>query len=253
MRGSSGGLLEELIATFERVDAPPSTIQAEVYDRICAALMEGRLRPGQAISIRNLAAAMNTSPMPVREALRRLEAIHVIKQQPGRAITVAELSVPELQEIRDIRVLLEGFAAKLATKVIAPRGIDRLARIADDMHRQWETTTDIGRMLRANREFHFGIYQAAKRPVLVSMIKSLWLRVAPFFYEICRDNGHVDFSIEQHLRAVDALRKRDPEGVAKAIAADIGVAADRLVGHALDREGTSTSPKLSAQSSQKAY
>lgn len=253
MRGSSGGLLEELIATFERIDAPPSTIQGEVYERICAALMEGRLRPGQAISLRNLAAAMNTSPMPIREALRRLEAIHVIKQQPGRAITVAELSVAELREIRDIRVLLEGFAAKLATKAIAARGIDRLARIADDMHRQWETTTDIGRMLRANREFHFGIYQAAKRPILVSMIKSLWLRVAPFFYEICRDNGHVDFSIEQHFRAVDALRKRDPEGVARAIAADIGVAADRLVGHAEDREGATVSSKLPAQSSQKTY
>ena len=226
-----------MIGTFEPIDAPPSTIQAEVYERICAALMEGRLRPGQAISIRNLAAAMNTSPMPVREALRRLEAIQVIKQQPGRVITVAELSVAELQEIRDIRVSLEGLAAKLATTVIAARGIDRLARIADDMHRQWETTTDISRMLRANREFHFGIYQAAKRPILASMIKSLWLRVAPFFYEICRDNGHVDFSIEQHLRAVDALRERDPQGVANAIAADIGVAADRLVGHALDRHG----------------
>jgi len=253
MREPSDGVVQELIATFEPVDAQPSTVQAEVYEKICAALMDGRLRPGQRISIRNLAAAMNTSAMPVREALRRLEAVHVVKLQPGRVITVAELSVAELREIRDIRTSLEGLAARLATEAISARGINRLARIADDMHRRWETTTDIGHMLRANREFHFGIYQAAEQPILLSMIKALWLRVAPFFYEICRDNGHVDFSIEQHLRAVDALRERNAERVADAIAADIRGAADRLMAHASDRKPAGNRRQMSPRSIEKLY
>jgi len=231
MRDPSNVDVQGLVAAFHVVDTGKRTLQVEVYERMCAALMEGRLRPGQRISIRNLAGAMNTSPMPIREAVKRLEAIHVIELNPGRVITVAKLSAPELKEIRDIRISLEGLAGRSATEQISAREIVALTRMAHDMHRQWESTTDIDRMLRANKEFHFGIYQAAQRPILVTMIKTLWIRVAPFFYEICRNKGHVDFSIEQHLKIVEALRRRDPDGVAEGIAADIGRAGDQLLKH----------------------
>jgi DNA-binding GntR family transcriptional regulator len=231
MRDLSNVDVQELVAAFDVVETRTRTLQVEVYERMCAALMDGRLRPGQRISIRNLAAAMNTSPMPIREAIKRLEAIHVIELNPGRVITVAKLTTQELKEIRDIRISLEGLAGRYATEQISTRGIAALKRMAQDMHRQWESTTDISRMLRANKEFHFGIYQAAQRPILVTMIKTLWIRVAPFFYEICRNKGHVDFSIEQHLKIVEALRRRDPDGVAEGIAADINRAADQLLKH----------------------
>jgi DNA-binding GntR family transcriptional regulator len=196
--------------------------------------MEGRLRPGQQISIRNLAAAMNTSPMPIREAIRRLEAIHVVEFKPGRVVTVARLKLHELEEIRDIRISLECLAGRLAAEQISARGIAALSRIAEDMHRQWDATTDISRMLRANKEFHFGVYRAAGRPFLLTMIKSLWIRIAPFFYEICRNKPHVDFSIEQHAKIVEALARRDPNGVAEGIAKDIGEAAEQMLGYASD-------------------
>jgi DNA-binding GntR family transcriptional regulator len=204
-------------------------MQVEVYERMCGALLDGRLRPGQQISIRKLATAMNTSPMPIREAIKRLQSIHVLELTPGRVVTVAKLTREELEEIRDIRVSLEGLAGRLAAERISPRRIASLTRIALDMHRHWEATTDIERMLRANKEFHFGVYQAADRPILLAMIRSLWIRIAPFFYEICRNKGHVDFSIEQHLKILDALQRRDPDDVANGISADISQAAKQLL------------------------
>ena len=65
-----------------------ATLHEGVYGQICAALMDGRLRPGQRISLRKLAVAMNTSPMPVREAVRRLEANHVLELRPGNYLAV---------------------------------------------------------------------------------------------------------------------------------------------------------------------
>ena len=139
MRDPSNVDVQGLVAAFDVVDTGKRTLQVEVYERMCAALMEGRLRPGQRISIRNLAGAMNTSPMPIREAVKRLEAIHVIELNPGRVITVAKLSAPELKEIRDIRISLEGLAGRSATVQISAREIVALTRMAHDMHRQWES------------------------------------------------------------------------------------------------------------------
>src|SRR5438445_173274 len=88
---------EDLSDTFQPVAR--ATLQEGVYDQVCAALMDGRLRPGQRISLRSLAAAMNTSPMPVREALRRLEAGHVLELRAGGVLAVPHPSREELLEI----------------------------------------------------------------------------------------------------------------------------------------------------------
>lgn len=204
-----------------------STLHEGVYEQICAALMDGRLRPGQRISLRKLAAAMNTSPMPVREAVRRLEASHVLEIRPGNVLAVPLPTDEQLVEIRDIRVSLEGLAAELAVENISARAIERVAHLAREMKAP-NRQHDLVSFLAMNREFHFTIYEAAGRPILTSIIKSLWLRVAPFFFEICRSRGHVEFSIEQHDRAVVALQQRDPRGARDAIVNDITGAAERI-------------------------
>jgi DNA-binding GntR family transcriptional regulator len=204
-----------------------STLHEGVYEQICAALMDGRLRPGQRISLRKLAAAMNTSPMPVREAVRRLEASHVLEIRPGNVLAVPMPTDEQLVEIRDIRVSLEGLAAELAVANISSRAIERVAHLAKEMKAP-NQQHDLVSFLAMNREFHFTIYEAAGRPILTSIIKSLWLRVAPFFFEICRSRGHVEFSIEQHDRAVAALEKKDSRGARDAIVNDIMGAAERI-------------------------
>jgi DNA-binding GntR family transcriptional regulator len=87
---------------------------------------------------------------------------------------------------------------------------------------------DLVSFLAMNRDFHFLIYEAAGRPILTSMIRSLWLRVAPFFFEICRSQGHVEFSNEQHHKAVAALKRRDAAAARAAIVSDIAGAAERI-------------------------
>jgi DNA-binding GntR family transcriptional regulator len=190
--------------------------------------MDGRLRPGQKISLRSLATAMSTSPMPVREALRRLEAGHVLEVREGGVLAVPAPSPDELQEIREIRVSLEGLAAERAAARMTRKQQDRTARLAREMHLYAGDPKDLTGFLAMNRDFHFSIYEAAESPLLLSIIKSLWLRIAPFFFAICQVHGHVDFSIEQHDRAVQALLARDGAGARTAIQADIERAASRI-------------------------
>jgi DNA-binding GntR family transcriptional regulator len=216
---------EDLSDTFQPLAR--ATLQEGVYDQVCAALMDGRLRPGQKISLRSLAAAMNTSPMPVREALRRLEAGHVLELRAGGVLAVPQPSRGELLEIRDIRMSLEGLAAEQAAARMTKKELDRTARLGAAM-RDADARPDVAAFVAMNREFHFAIYEAAQSPLLLSMIKSLWLRVAPFFLAICQHHGQVAFSIEQHDRALQALLRRDGAGARKAIEADIERAAERI-------------------------
>jgi DNA-binding GntR family transcriptional regulator len=233
---------EDLTDTFRPVAR--ATLQESIYEQVCAALMDGRLRPGQKISLRSLATAMDTSPMPVREALRRLEASHVLELRSGGVLAVPAPSPDELQEIREIRVSLEGLAAERAAARMTRKQQERTARLAREMH-LFASGKDLTGFLAMNREFHFSIYEAAGSPLLLSIIKSLWLRIAPFFFAICRLHGHVDFSIEQHDRAVQALLLRDGAGARAAIQADIERAASHI-GRLLAGGGAADAPRPAA-------
>jgi DNA-binding GntR family transcriptional regulator len=126
-----------------------------------------------------------------------------------------------------IRISLEGLAAELATSEISPKDLDRAAELGAEMKAP-KHQHDLMSFVGMNRDFHFLIYEAAGRPILTSMIKSLWLRIAPFFFEICRSQGHVEFSNEPHLKAVAALKRRDAAAVRAAIVSDISGAAERI-------------------------
>ena len=87
------------------------TLHERAYLELRKAIMSGAIPPGATITIRAMATALGTSPMPVREALRRLEASHVLELRGGGVLAVPAPSPDELQEIREIRVSLEGLAA----------------------------------------------------------------------------------------------------------------------------------------------
>lgn len=85
-----------------------------VYDRIVDLLIRGELRPGDVIIERKMAEKLDASRTPVREALGRLEAERLMFKQPGRGVTVSPFSTESFVEILNVRILLEGDAARQA-------------------------------------------------------------------------------------------------------------------------------------------
>jgi DNA-binding GntR family transcriptional regulator len=234
--GKEGGMLDpqsdgttrnprSLDGKFEPIEA--STLNQDVYRALCQALRDGRLLPGQSIGIRYLASAMNTSPMPVREALRRLEAQGVLEILPGRILRVPGLDARAIEEIYGIRIALETFAASSAAKVRETADIAPLRSVCDRMQAAFEAGDHRG-FMDSNYEFHFGIYRAARMPQLLRIIEPLWLRISPFLRSLVEDR-HLRFSMDQHWRAFEAFAKGDPETLADAIRLDIAQARKRLL------------------------
>src|SRR5689334_14798651 len=95
----------------------PQPLSAEqVCDRIRAAILDGSLKPGTKLTEQDLAAELEVSRTPVREAIRQLEVERLVSRIPFVGVTVTQLTPEEVIELLDIREVLEGLVARLATQ-----------------------------------------------------------------------------------------------------------------------------------------
>ena len=201
-----------------------STLNEEVYQQLKQALMTGRIAPGSTMTIRSLAASFGISVMPVREALRRLVAEHVLVLLPNRSVSLPIITRERFHEITRIRTSLEGLAAEEATPLVNAEDIRQMAAINDEMEQP--NTTKHPEYLVMNREFHFRLYQSARLPTLVKIIESLWLQIGPLLtiqQGVYESEGKLVQT--HHRRLLKALKKRDAVEARAAIVSDIEDAA----------------------------
>lgn len=195
------------------------SLTTKVYDELRAGLMEGRYWPGYRFKIRDLAAAMNVSETPCREALMQLVRERVLDMDAGRSISAAPLSLAQYLELRGIRLQLEGMAGEAAARHITPAQLRRL----EELHKALMKATadaDWPAAVRVNWQFHHAVYSAARMPELLSLIEGIWLRNGPMLNLQYPDAAPSYDGEHQHLAVIEGLRQRNPAKVRKAIQDD---------------------------------
>lgn len=202
-------------------------LQEQAYDKLREALMSGHFAPGQSITLRTTAEQMGTSPMPVRDALRRLEIEHALVARSNRTLGVPEMTYASLMELREVRLALEGLAAEKAAQIISAADIKRVERHYEDMASA-ATAGDLDAYMRANWSFHATIYRASGSQLLVSLIEPTWMRVGPYVRLMLPDRKSLVESLDNHLQALRALGQRDPAAARQAISQDIIDSAEGL-------------------------
>jgi DNA-binding GntR family transcriptional regulator len=184
-----------------------ATLAQRAYQLLREALLRGEFIPGQDIGLRGAAEALNVSPMPVRQALSRLQAEGVLVMRENRTLTVPELTPTTIVEVRDIRIALEGLAAELAALRATPQAIEEIAGHLKAME-QSSHTRDIRQYIVDNWHFHMGVYRAADSPMLMQMIEPLWAKYSA--YTRLAADEDTSTTLPNHARALDGLRRRDP-------------------------------------------
>lgn len=206
------------------VDRAHETQRERVYFEVRRSLMAGDFEPGQKITIGAVSSALGVSATPVREALRRLTAERALTMRPNRSVAVPRLSRVEVLKIREIRCLLEGDAAAEAAERASNFEIDQLSQLMLAMAGARDRR-DPKAILHINEQFHFVIYNAARIPVLVEIIETLWLRSAPTMNVLIQprfmDRYPVDTQNQNNLALIDALRARSPEEARLAVQREI--------------------------------
>ena len=189
------------------------------FARLRQAIMVGAFRPGTSVTIRGLADALESSPTPVREALRQLTSIGALQFLENRRIVVPRITPARFEELISLRIALESHAARRAVAHLSDRQIDRIIAL-DDAIEAAILAGQKAQALIANQEFHRRIYTANPDQVVMPLVESLWLQLGPIL-GIAMEHVTEFYVIDRHREAIEALRRRDEDAVAQAIAADI--------------------------------
>ena len=198
------------------VDGP---LHDRVYRQLRHALVTGGFVPGRAVTLRGLAQQLGVSPMPVREAIRRVSAEGGLVVGANRRVWVPAMDGERYDELIRARTLLEPEAAVRALPHIDRERLDRLRDIDDSIDVALERG-DVEAYMAGNHRFHFEIYAANPSRVLVPLIESLWLQFGPFMRSVYGRLGTAVL-VDHHVNALDAIIARDSEALAAAIRADI--------------------------------
>lgn len=199
-----------------------ANLHQQAYGQLREAIMAGKFRPGESITLRGLAAALGTSIMPARDAVLRLVAERALESH-GRSVRVPLLNIERLRDVERFRVALEGEAAALAAERATATQIDAIVQ-ADARCQKAQASGRMDRFLPANQQFHFAIYAAAHSELLLSMIETLWLQIGPHLAYVAnysQDNHLGAIDMAHHRRLVDAIRTRDAAEARAALAADL--------------------------------
>lgn len=202
---------------------PRESIQHRIYSELRNALMTGAFVPGRPMPIQELADSFGTSTMPVREALRRLVAEQALQIQRNRTVVVPPLTEERLNDILQVRKVVEGSAVELAAPSIEKKTIDELEKLCGEIEKAAikKQTRDY---LIKNRDFRFIIYRHAKSAVILPIVESLWLQIGPFL-NLLYFEGKMDSNVEYYVELIAALRRGDAAGARAALDADMEVAA----------------------------
>jgi len=181
-----------------------------VTDALRELITDRQLSPGTPLRQRELAEQFDVSYTPVREALRRLESEGLVVTDVHRGAVVARTESEELEENYRILAALEALAGSLAVSKMTD---DDVAEI-EDLYRQVARCSPAdGRLAELNRRFHFRIYECARSPMLLLLMRLLW-RSFPHGPQAGRPHEE---SVRQHAALVRALVHRDEELVAAII------------------------------------
>lgn len=221
--------LDDLVTPLTR-----RTLSADVHAQLRELLMSGRLMPGEAISLRHVAAALGVSVMPVREAVHRLVAEQALELTPQRVLRVPRMTAAQFREITRIRVNLEGMATAQAARAVDDAGLREIESLHGAFAREMaRPRPDGARLIALNKDLHFAVYRAAAMPTLLQLIEALWLRVGPILNHDLRAAGSERVTqrtaVAHHSRLVDALQRRHAAQASAALRGDIESAADFIL------------------------
>ncbi len=219
-----------LISTIpDTADPAGLPLEEQTYRRLRQALMEGVFAPGDKLSIRRIAEALGTSPMPARTALRRLAAEQAVDVMPSGTAIVPRLTRAAFQEMAAIRAALEPLAIRLAAPRLTAPALQQLQALLDE-HAAARASSQPEDFLRVDRDFLFALYRAAGAPTLLGMIEALWLRRGPLFWEarwvlMARPAE----AAHRHAQILAALQRGDGEAAAGELETEITAATGFLL------------------------
>jgi DNA-binding GntR family transcriptional regulator len=189
----------------------------QVYAMLHEAILNGDLAAGTPLRFKDLAEQVGTSTMPVREALRRLEAAGLAERAPHKGVIVKEISLKDLVPVYDVRHMLEPQAARLGSQNISAEDCDRM-EAEYLLLREAFNEGRVVALLDHDEAILSILYSASGNPVLLQMIRTLWQQCRA--YKIVGARGRLadgDDSLWHYQEELLAAARRNDADAAASI------------------------------------
>lgn len=204
--------LSDRLATLTTGDSH-RTLAEQAFATVHQAIVTGTLEPGERLPIEELAEVMEMSPMPIREALRRLDAAGMVEHVPHRGARVTELSIEDLHEVYTARLQLEPIAVLEAAERFTDSEVEA-ATEALETYRDAVDSKHLADAWNAHTELHFSFYRPSGNRWLIRLITPLWETSERYRHA----SGSIEWRLEErhreHEQIVNACVQHEGEQAA---------------------------------------
>ncbi len=206
----------------EVVEAPSGSMSDDVRRALEADIRHGRLPPGSALAVKDVADRFSISRTPAKEALLQLAASGLVIFQPRRGAVVVKLEPSEVFGMLEVIVILEAEAARLCARRMTEAHRTELRTVQQEASSAVERG-DVGAYTLANLKLHELIYKGASNGCLHQSILTIRNRVATYRSITFERSGRMKSSHREHTAIVDAIVHGDEDAACEAMTAHISV------------------------------
>jgi DNA-binding GntR family transcriptional regulator len=208
---------------------------SRVVDSLRQRLLTGDIEPGARLSQSKLATDYGVSRIPIRDALQTLAGDGLL-DIGGTTAVVRQLSIAELQELYELREVVEPTLTRIAVPNVGLAELTNMTSLAEMM----EANPSPAEWLSANARFHALVYTRADRPRMIQLTEQLRLLTDRYLYLHVGVFGNTDHLHAEHRRILDAVRHGDANATAELTRAHIATSHGFILNYLLDHEIMST-------------
>lgn len=201
--------------------ASRSSLREQIGVSLRAALVAGEMVPGVTYSAPALAERFGVSATPVREAMLDLISEGMIVAVPNKGFRIVETTDQDLDEMTELRRLIEVPTVGRIAKSITPDQVDRLRVIANRIM-DAAAAGDIVAYIEADRQFHLDLLGLSGNARLVGMVEQLRMSTRLYGLEELAASGHLGRTSEEHVTLLEALGAGDRRGAERIMAQHLG-------------------------------
>jgi DNA-binding GntR family transcriptional regulator len=187
---------------------PPTTRSEWVYQLLKEKILSGQYEPLQRVVADQIARELGTSVIPVREAIHRLETEGLMELEPYVGARVAAVSETMMEELFEMRKVLEPLLAQSAVAAVTPDALAELETFCDRMDDAL-AANDMLEYSRLNFQFHDTIYQLSPWKTMYQVVRSIWDKSARSRWVFSLAPNQAAESQGEHRTMLQALREKD--------------------------------------------
>jgi DNA-binding GntR family transcriptional regulator len=194
----------------------PGSLVDIAADHVRSAILSGRLRPGDPLRVRELQEQLGFSHIPIREAIRQLEAEGLVVAPPRRTPVVAGVSLDEFTAIYELRCMIELPTIRAARRAASKEDVARV-RNAFAAYERVAAEPSSPEYWKRHEEFHWALIAAGANPWTRRVLDPLWRGAERFVRLFVQTYASAEQTLDLHRQLLDAYVAGDPDALADAL------------------------------------